>query len=541
MSLAQFALGGLPLIPLLAAAVSVLLGHAARRVIALLTAAVVLVFGALVVRELWHGAVVEVALGEFVPPLGIVIRADGLSALFLGMVAVVGSAVTVYAAVLPQATGEQLVTAGDPLRRTVVVWRPSHPGFWPLWLGCWAGLNGVFVAGDLFNTYVALELVSLCAVALVTLGGRTAWPAALRYLFVAVLGALLLLIAIGLLVSVTGTLDIQQASAVIAERPTQHPAVVLALLLLTVGLALKLALVPLHQWLVPAHASAPSAVSPLLSALVIKAALFILLRCWLWIVMPGLSATGERAADGLGAPLSALAVLSWGLALLGAAAMGVGSVMALRQQRLKPLVAYSTVMQVGYWLLLLPILIDPRPGILGQDRAVAEPAVAIAALAGTVALVVGHGIAKAALFLAAGSFKELYGTDQISALRGKGQRHPLLVTTVALSAVGLVGLPISLGFTGKWQLATSAVATGHYWILVVLVVGTLLSAAYLVKVIAPLLAADGDASADDSAPAVHPQLPASAQIAALVLGVLTITTGFLGVWTTGLLEVGAPW
>src|SRR5699024_4272904 len=117
-----------------------------------------------------------------------------------------------------------------------------------------------------------------------------AWRAALRYLFVAVLGSLLFLIAVGLVVSVTGTLDIGQSARVIALRLESHTVAIGALSLLTVGLARKAALVPLHGWLLPAHAGSPTAVSPLRSALIITAPLFVLLRCWLWLVAPGRSA-----------------------------------------------------------------------------------------------------------------------------------------------------------------------------------------------------------------------------------------------------------
>src|SRR5699024_2219856 len=120
--------------------------------------------------------------------------------------------------------------------------------------------------------------------------------------------------------------------------------------------------------------------------------------------------------------------------VLGAAAVIIGSIMALRQQGLKRLVAYSTVAQVGYWFLAFPLL-------LGDD-----PEYRQGALAGIVALALGHGVAKGGLFLAAGALKDTYGTDTITELRGAGLKHPLLVMGMGLTAVGLIGLPISLGF-----------------------------------------------------------------------------------------------
>ena len=546
MTLEQFSLGALVLLPLLVASITVVCSHRARRIAGPVTAVGIAGLTVPVVVSVATGRTVELALSDVRAPLGIMLRADGLSAVFLCLTSLVGVIVTLYAALLPQATGKQLVSTHGPTGSQLppARWQGAHPAFWPLWLACWSGLNAVFVSGDLFNTYVGLELVGLTAVALVALGGRDAWPAALRYLFIAVLGSLLFLVAVGLILAATGTLDILQASQVIARDPGTHPAVVLALTLASLGLALKLALVPLHRWLIPAHAGAPGTVSPLLSALVIKASLFVLLRCWLWVAAPGTAPSLDPAPEAPAESLVMLTVLTWLLGGLGAAAILVGSVMALKQSRLKPLIAYSTVAQVGYWFLFFPMLLDPASDSL-EDRAVtslSDDAVLAGAVGGTVALALGHGLAKAGLFLAAGFLKDVYGTDEIDELRGVGKNHPMLVMAMGLCGVGLAGLPVSLGFTGKWQLATSAVGSGHYWMLAVLVVGTLLSAAYLLKALAPMLVEAEDDDSDIHLPERELEsLPLLPQFAPFALGTLTVLTGLLGAWNAAVLEVGAPW
>ncbi|MDO5662929.1 MAG: proton-conducting transporter membrane subunit [Brachybacterium sp.] len=540
MSIAQLALGGLVLLPLFGAAITPLLQRLQRRSFGLMIALLVVIATIPPTLEVAGGDVVELALGGYEAPLGIMLRADGLSIVFLLLTAVVGALVSLYATALPSGTGTHLITGHDGALR----WRVGNPGFWPLWLGCWSGLNAVFVAGDLFNTYVGLEVVGLTGVGLVALGGRDAWAAALRYLFVAMLGSLLFLVAIGLTVSVTGTLDIQQSAEMFAADPGTHATLLVVLVLSAIGLALKLALVPMHRWLIPAHSGAPATVSPLLSALVIKASLFVLLRVWIWMAGPALSPVlaGDVSAT---APVGrSLAVLAWTFAILGTTAIIAGSVMAIRQTRLKPLIAYSTVAQVGYWFLLLPILMDPDSASLtGLGVAEAAPdAVIGAAVGGTVALALGHGLAKAGLFLAAGYLKELYGTDELEALRGAGPIHPMLVLGMGCSAVGLAGIPISLGFTGKWDLATAAVGSANYWILPVVAIGTLLSVAYLLKAISPLLvAAEDDDSGVASPEQAMPSAPVLPQVPPFVLGVLTILTGFLGAALGAVLEVGAPW
>lgn len=489
MTPAQFCLGGLVLLPLLASALSVLLPLRARRLLALLVALTVASLTAVVALQTAAGEVVELAVGGYDAPVGITLRADGLSVLFVGLTALVGGIVTIFASSS----------------------RSTAEAFWPLWLGCWAGLNAVFVSGDLFNSYVGLELVGVTAVALVALGGRDAWRGALRYLFIAVLGSLLFLVGVGLVVSAAGTLDIAQAAAALSEEPDLAPALVFAVALMTVGLGMKVALLPMHAWLIPAHSAAPTAVSPLLSALVIKAALFVLLRCWMWLA--------EGAEQ--------LMVLAWVLGVLGAAAVVVGSVAALRQRGLKRLIAYSTVAQIGYWFVAFPLL---GPGVDDDVRQTA--------FSGVLALALGHGIAKAGLFLAAGALKDTYGTDTITGLRGAGREQPLVVMGMGLTAVGLIGLPISLGFTGKWQVATAAVDAQQPWILVVLVVGTLLSAAYLVRAIAPLLLAE---TPEPDAGSVSWNFRSLSGLTVLSLGVLTIATGFGGVVIDAALGVGSPW
>lgn len=470
-----------------------------------------------VVMATASGVATEVSLGGYAPPLGISLRVDGLATVFILLTSVVGVCVSAAAALSPKLTGSS--------------------GFHPLWLGAWAGLNAVYVTGDLFNAYVGIEVVGLSAIGLVAIGKRASWRAALRYLFIAVPGALLYLVGVGLIAAETGTLDIQQARVALAAGSGAGMTAAAALGFATVGLAMKIALVPMHGWLIPAHANATTVVSPLLSALVIKAGLFILIRFWMWLLPLS--------------ELSALAptVIAWVLAGLGVVALVHGSVMAMRQHTLKRLVAYSTVAQVGYWFLFFPLIVDPFPSVI-ETRAVTAitiESVPLAALVGTVGMALGHGISKAGLFLAAGFLKDHYGTDEIVKLRGVSRQHPMLFLGMGLCAVGIAGLPFSLSFAGKWSLATAGVASGHYWILVVLTVATLLSAGYLLAFFAPLLTQDD--SHDDQLTRLNRASRAKTSRAAFIapqamvvsLGILTVVSGFLGAWISQLVEVGVPW
>jgi formate hydrogenlyase subunit 3/multisubunit Na+/H+ antiporter MnhD subunit len=120
------------------------------------------------------------------------------------------------------------------------------------------------LSGDLFNLYVTLELLGLSAVALASLGGKTAAvQAALRYLLVGLLGSMMFLAGVSLIYAGYGTLDLATLAGVVEAGPVAWT----ALALMTAGLLLKTALFPLHFWLPPAHASAPAPVSAVLSAL----------------------------------------------------------------------------------------------------------------------------------------------------------------------------------------------------------------------------------------------------------------------------------
>ena len=221
------------------------------------TAAVVYVCLAL------SGGELRYALGGWAAPLGIGLYADRLAASMLVLVAVVMVPVGAYA-------------RGYFASAHEVAGRPGHVSFWPLVLLLWAGLNALALSADAFNAYVSLEIVGLAAVGLTALGGDNAVAAAFRYLLASMLASLVYLLGVSLLYVEHGTLELAtlaQLAGVGAAGFTAVPCIVVALLL-------KGALFPLHFWLPAAHANAPAPVSALLSALVVKAALYLLLRWW---------------------------------------------------------------------------------------------------------------------------------------------------------------------------------------------------------------------------------------------------------------------
>jgi formate hydrogenlyase subunit 3/multisubunit Na+/H+ antiporter MnhD subunit len=416
-------------------------------------------------------------MGGWSAPLGIELYADGLSLLMLIATALVGIGVSVYSA---------SYFKPEDARR-----------FWPLWLFLLAGLNALFLAADIFNLYVTLELTGLAAVALAALtGSKAALSRAMRYLLATLLGSLFFLLGVVLLYHGFGSVDI----AILAERIAPAPVIWAALGLMSAGLILKAALFPFHFWLPPAHASAPAPISALLSALVVKASFYILLRLWLKIFGPL-----------VGANVGTL------FGLLGSAAILWGSIQALRQTRLKLLVAYSTVAQIGYLFLAYPLAMNA--GVSAWN------AVSYLALS--------HALAKAAMFLAAGNLLRFGGHDRIADLDRVVQRLPLTAWAFALAGVSIMGLPPSGGFIGKWLLLEVALSQGRWDLIGIIILGGLLAAAYIFKVLGYTFT---------QAPVTHKPRAVSLSMewAAFLLALGAILLGFIAVPVFTLLGIGAP-
>ena len=306
----------------------------------------------------------------------------------------------------------------------------------------------------------------------------------MRYLFATLVGSGAYLLGVALLYGAYGTVSIATLMPLVtADAPRL---VWIASGLMVAGLMLKTALFPFHFWLPPAHGGAPAPVSALLSALVVKASFYLILRLWL-------------------GPLQALLpAFAWGMALLGAAAIFWGSWQAIRAVRLKHLIAYSTVAQLGYLFLIFPLL--PAPG----------------ALQAGVMQVFAHGLAKAGMFAAAGVMIKATGQDTVAGLAGAVERLPVTFFAFGLAGMTLMGLPPSSGFLAKWQIIDAALAQGHWVIAVVALAGGLLAAVYVFRV---LRQAFLQAPVPDTATAV----PRTLEWTAFALAAASVLLGLRGV------------
>lgn len=358
-------------------------------------------------------------------PLGIALRADGIAAMMLVTIAIVGGLIVVH-------------VLADRAQTT-----PSRARLCSLWLFAWAALDALVLSGDIFNLYVTLELATLAAVGLIAIGGDRAALAALRYLLVALPGSLMYLLGVAMLYGAHATLDLTALGVRLGPRAPDA----IAIALMTAGLCLKAAVFPFHAWPVPAYASASPVASSLLSGLVGKAAFFVLVRLWLEVF----PARVEPAAGTLLGCLAAGGIL-W------------GSLHALWQPRLIMVIAYSSVAHTGY--LFMWFAVD-TPG----------------ALSGALVVATSHAAASASMFAAAGAISRALGHDRVDGLTGLAHRLPIAFFALALAGTSAMAMPPSGGFVGKWLLVRAAFEAGQWWWAAVMLIGGLLGAAYMFRLL----------------------------------------------------------
>lgn len=432
------------------------------------------------------GKAVVYALGGLPPPLGIALRADGMSAVMLVAAAVILIAAIFYA--------RAKFATPDRVRES-----RSSLTFWIMLQAIWAALNIIFLSGDLFNLYVGLELLTFAAVPLVCIDGRAETiAAALRYLLFALFGSIFYLLGVALLYGTHGTLDI----SLLAQRAQATPVVWMAAALMTSGLLAKTALFPMHLWLPPAHANAPAAASAVLSGLVVKGSFFLTLRLWFY-VLPAL-------------PTDKTAIV---LGCLGSAAIIAGSIIALQQTRLKLLIAYSTVAQIGYLFLVFPLATGAHAwSAIGWNGGLMQ--------------ILAHAFAKAGMFLSAGLLAEALGHDQIGKFGGAARVLPLTFLTLALGGLSLMGLPPSGGFSAKWLMLQASIASGQWLWTLPIIAGGLLAAGYVYRILAPALS-------DDQISLASPP-DRNREVIAFALTTIAIALGFAPQAFFDFVEIGRP-
>ena len=439
-------------------------------------------------REVLAGDDWHYHLGGWAPPWGIEYVVDPLGGGMAVLVALMATLVAIYAG--PHLRGF------SSLRGLV---------FDSLFLLLTSGLLGITLTGDLFNLYVFLEISSLAAYALLASGGERAVVATFRYLLIGTIAASFYLLGLGYLYALTGTLNMADLAIRLAEVPSGS-AVTVGVVLMVVGLAVKMAVFPLHGWMPDAYTYAPPPVTMFIAAVMSKVSAYALIRL-LFFVLP--------AGD---AVETARAVLSW----VAVAGILAGSILALPQKDVRRMLAYSSTGQMGYI-------------VLGASIGTA------AALTGALLHVVGHAVAKGCLFGAIGSLPRHTVQAEIAGLAGAAQRAPLTMAAFTVAALSLVGLPPTAGFFSKWYLLRGALEVEGWVFAAALLVSSLLSAVYFFRLLEQIYFAEGPpVTGADPEPAVAPR--SWRMVAPVVtLGAIVLLIGlFNGALVTSVIQRALP-
>ncbi len=425
----------LVVIPLLAAPICMLLR---RRHWAWFFALVIswIVFAisiALLQRVLAEG-VISYELGGWAAPWGIEYRVDTINAFVLLIVSAIGAVTIVYArrSIDREFTGRRVYL------------------FYIAYLLCLTGMLGVTITGDAFNLFVFLEISSLSSYVLIALGSdRRALTAAYQYLVMGTIGATFIVIGIGLLYASTGTLNMADLSNRIVFHAADRT-LGAAFGFLIVGISLKLALFPLHLWLPNAYTYAPSVVSVFLAATATKVAVYVLLR-FLFTVFNADFAFGVIP---LGTILMVLAVI----------AMFAASTVAVFQDNIKRMLAYSSLAQIGYMILGISL-------------------VSVTGLTAGILHLFNHAMIKGGMFLALGCVMYRIGSVRIGDMAGIARDMPWTMAAFVAGGLGLIGVPLTAGFVSKWYLVLAALEVDMWPLAVLVVLSSLIAVIYIWRVI----------------------------------------------------------
>jgi multicomponent Na+:H+ antiporter subunit D len=375
-------------------------------------------------------------MGSWPAPYGITLSVDALSAILL----------------LISTGASSAALLGGRRSINTQVEASRQPLFYSAWILVLAGLVGIVVSADAFNIFVFMEISSLASYVLIAGGpDRRALPAVFKYLIMGTIGATFYLIGVGLIYMMTGTLNMADMALRIQDVSDQSP-ILVAAGFITIGLALKAAVFPLHLWLPNAYTYAPHAVTVFLAACATKVALYVLIRFDFVVFQPNLAGHALQFAYFL-MPLAILAIL-------------VASAAALFEPNLKRLLAYSSVAQIGYIT-------------LGASL------VSKAGLTSSVLHIFNHSLAKGALFLSVACLAMRFPSTRLEALAGAGRTMPWTMAAFTLAGLSLIGVPGTAGFISKWYLISAVLNEGALGIglAAVIVVSSLMAAVYIWKVI----------------------------------------------------------
>lgn len=368
------------------------------------------------------------------PPMGIELRVDGLNALVAIAVSSVGLLAAIYS--------KERVPAENP---------DKVSQYYTLFLLLVTGLVGMVLTGDAFNLYVLLEVSALTSYALIAMGPKRATLAAYKYVIMGTIGASFYLLGVGYLYIKTGSLNMFDIHGQIVGRELfDSIAILVAFIMITVGVWIKMAFFPLHAWLPNSYAFAPTTTSALLGPLVTKVMIYVMIRLTLTVF--GAEYTFEQ--------LDWSNIVVW----MSVIAILAGSISALGQTDLRKMLAFLIIAEVGYMV----------GGVWLADAT---------GMIGAIYHIIADAFMTLCVFIFAGIIFAKTGSRNYDAVDGLFTKMPVTMIGFLVGAFSLIGIPPTAGFFSKWYLIQGGINSGHYGYVAALLISSLINAVLFFRII----------------------------------------------------------
>lgn len=455
------------LLPLVAAQLCLLISkihYKAGRYTVLAAVTGSLVMSVMLLRQVIAEGPVHYYFGNYKVPIGIEFYVDTVNALILVLICLIGALTFMYTTPFARTTDKTLVGAANTMISLLIT-----------------GMLGMTATGDVFNLYVFLEITSLSAYCLISLGGSRGIVASFRYLLVGTVAATLYLVGVGILYGITGTLNMSDMAAILSKGGNEG-SMLIAMCFLIAAFGTKMALFPFHGWQPSAYTHAEAGSRPLISGVMGKIPAYGLFRYMYCIY---------------GTDYKYFRVFLIVLCILSVCSMLYGSIRAMAQTDLRKMLAYSSVAQMGYIIL---------------GFAIGTPL----ALCGAFLHMFGHAFMKGGLFFATGAIRHKFGTTKLEDFGRIYKAMPFTCGLLVVASLSMIGIPPTVGFFSKWYLAVGAAGTGEFIYIAVLVLSSLLNAIYFFKLIEKVFIQQKSAKTEALPAAEGPEVPLDMMIPIVV-------------------------
>ncbi|MFC1540406.1 complex I subunit 5 family protein [Candidatus Margulisiibacteriota bacterium] len=374
------------------------------------------------------GKTIHYDLGGWPAPIGINLAVDGLSFFFSLLVLGIGLLIIVYSLGIYQYA-----------RR-----------YYSLLLIALSGILGIVMTRDIFNMYVFFEILAVASYVLITYKRKPrAIAASFKYLIMTEAAWVPFLLAIAILYGLTGTLNMDSISFEISRIYQANPQVIyLVFSMMMIAFGIKCGMFPLHTWIPEAHSQAPTPVSSLLSGLILKIGLYAMFRIFFLFFGTTILLQGAGQL----------------ILYLGVITIVLGACLALVQDELKKLLAYSSISQIGF--ILVAVGLGTQLGLRGG-----------------LFHIFNHALIKTALFFCAGIIISQTGFWKISNMKGIWRQMPGVTFAFCMLSLAVIGVPPLNGFVSKMFIIQAALTEMNYVVILFLFTGILLTAAYYFRII----------------------------------------------------------